>query len=161
MTSITAAIHSPELMNAAGDAAGGAGTGEPSTISANDFLTLLVTEMENQDPTAQTDPNQYINQLVQVNSLEQLIQINQNLSTVLGVPTTDSSSGDRGSTFTASAPPTVISTPNSRMHGLPAGGGHDIKAQPPVHKVLECSGNLSVPKPNAAAERVARALSGR
>ena len=51
-----------------------------STISANDFLTLLVTEMQNQDPTANTDPNEYINQLVNVNSLEQLIDINQNLS---------------------------------------------------------------------------------
>ena len=27
-----------------------------ATISANDFLTLLVTEMQNQDPTADTDP---------------------------------------------------------------------------------------------------------
>jgi len=50
-----------------------------ATITANDFLELLVTEMKNQDPTADTDPNEYINQLVQVNSLEQLIQINQDL----------------------------------------------------------------------------------
>lgn len=50
-----------------------------ASITANDFLTLLVAEMKNQDPTAQTDPNQYINQLVQVNSLQQLIQINQDL----------------------------------------------------------------------------------
>src|ERR1700738_1123822 len=55
-----------------------------STISANDFLTLLVTEMKNQDPTANNDPNAYVNQLVQVNSLEQLININQTLSTSLG-----------------------------------------------------------------------------
>src|SRR5258708_37834493 len=48
---------------------GGGNSGEASNISANDFLTLLVTEMKNQDPTANTDPNQYINQLVQVNSL--------------------------------------------------------------------------------------------
>lgn len=47
-----------------------------SSITANDFLTLLVTEMKNQDPTAQTDPNAYIDQLVQVNSLQQLISIN-------------------------------------------------------------------------------------
>ena len=52
---------------------------DSATISANDFLTLLVTEMQNQDPTADTDPNEYINQLVQVNSLEQLIDINQTL----------------------------------------------------------------------------------
>jgi flagellar basal-body rod modification protein FlgD len=72
----------------AAQTAGTSSTGSPgsssATISANDFLTLLVTEMQNQDPTASTDPNEYINQLVQVNSLEQLIDINQNLSTVLG-----------------------------------------------------------------------------
>jgi hypothetical protein len=52
-------------------------SGSNSTISSNDFLTLLVTEMKNQDPTSATDPNQYVNQLVSVNSLEQLIEINQ------------------------------------------------------------------------------------
>ncbi|MGD0891494.1 MAG: flagellar hook capping FlgD N-terminal domain-containing protein [Terracidiphilus sp.] len=69
---------------------------DSSTISANDFLTLLVTEMQNQDPTADTDPNEYINQLVQVNSLEQLIDINQNLSTALGDSTTSSGSSSTG-----------------------------------------------------------------
>ena len=59
---------------------------DSATISANDFLTLLVTEMQNQDPTADTDPNEYINQLVNVNSLEQLISINQNLSTAVRRP---------------------------------------------------------------------------
>ena len=44
-------------------------------IIANDFLTLLVTELKNQDPTANTDPNAYVDQFVQVNSLQQLIQI--------------------------------------------------------------------------------------
>lgn len=52
-----------------------------SMITANDFLTLLVTELKNQDPTANTDPNAYVDQLVQVNSLQQLIQINQNTTT--------------------------------------------------------------------------------
>src|SRR5579872_17960 len=55
-----------------------------ATISANDFLSLLVTEMQNQDPTATTDPNEYINQLVNVNSLEQLIDINQTLTSAYG-----------------------------------------------------------------------------
>lgn len=61
-----------------------------ATITANDFLTLLVTELKNQDPTANTDPNAYVNQLVQVNSLQQLIQINQN--TDAATPTTNSGS---------------------------------------------------------------------
>ncbi|HTH52944.1 MAG TPA: flagellar hook capping FlgD N-terminal domain-containing protein [Edaphobacter sp.] len=56
-------------------------TTDNSTITANDFLTLLVTELKNQDPTQPTDPNAYIQQLVGVNSLQQLISMNQGLST--------------------------------------------------------------------------------
>src|SRR3954454_23096762 len=60
------------------DTSGTSSDQNSATITANDFLTLLVTELKNQDPTANTDPNAYVNQLVQVNSLQQLIQINQN-----------------------------------------------------------------------------------
>jgi flagellar basal-body rod modification protein FlgD len=55
-------------------------TTDNSTITSNDFLTLLVNELKNQDPTQPTDPNAYISQLVGVNSLQQLIQINQGLT---------------------------------------------------------------------------------
>jgi flagellar basal-body rod modification protein FlgD len=53
-----------------------------TTITANDFLTLLVAEMKNQDPTQPTDPNAYISQMVQVNSLQQLIGINQGITSL-------------------------------------------------------------------------------
>jgi flagellar basal-body rod modification protein FlgD len=55
-------------------------TTDNSTVTANDFLTLLVSELKNQDPTQPTDPGAYIQQLVGVNSLQQLIQINQGLT---------------------------------------------------------------------------------
>src|SRR5271165_6319665 len=93
---------SPMASAAAGSGAASGATGTNSSsgnsaaISANDFLSLLVTEMQNQDPTAQTDPNEYINQLVQVNSLEQLIDINKNLTTAIGTPGS-TSSGSTGS----------------------------------------------------------------
>ena len=76
-----AAQHSPSVNANAGPSSTAAGgqANSSSGIGANDFLTLLVTEMQNQDPTATTDPNEYINQLVSVNSLEQLIQINETL----------------------------------------------------------------------------------
>jgi len=87
-----------------GGSDGSGDSGGSATISANDFLTLLVTEMQNQDPTDQTDPNEYINQLVQVNSLEQLIDINQTLSTGLGQSTgTGSTSDGSSSSFPAGA----------------------------------------------------------
>ena len=88
------ALTGPAPMDTASGGSGGTdGTTSSATISANDFLTLLVTEMQNQDPTADTDPNEYINQLVQVNSLEQLIDINQNLTTALGGSGSGSGSG--------------------------------------------------------------------
>ena len=55
-------------------------TGSAGDITSNDFLTLLVSELKNQDPTQPTDPNAYITQMVGVNSLQQLISINQELS---------------------------------------------------------------------------------
>jgi flagellar basal-body rod modification protein FlgD len=68
-----------------------------TTITADDFLTLLVAEMKNQDPTQPTDPNQYITQMVDVNSLQQLIGINQ------GVTSLDSAAGaSTGSTASSS-----------------------------------------------------------
>jgi flagellar basal-body rod modification protein FlgD len=59
-----------------------------STITSSDFLTLLVSELQNQDPTQPTDPNAYITQLVGVNSLQQLIQINSGLTSIEKPPTT-------------------------------------------------------------------------
>ena len=74
------------------DEAGSGSGADSTTITANDFLQLLVAEMKNQDPTADQDPNAYIDQLVQVNSLQQLIAINQDLSGLNG-----GSSGGGGS----------------------------------------------------------------
>ena len=54
-------------------------TASSGDITSNDFLTLLVSELKNQDPTQPTDPNAYITQMVGVNSLQQLISINQEL----------------------------------------------------------------------------------
>jgi flagellar basal-body rod modification protein FlgD len=82
---------------------------DPSNITSDDFLTLLVSELKNQDPTQPTDPNQYITQLAQVNSLQQLISINQGIGTLDGAILEPSSppSGSSGSNVSASAVATV------------------------------------------------------
>jgi flagellar basal-body rod modification protein FlgD len=76
----TASGASGAAVPASTSAASSADTSGSTTITANDFLQLLVAEMKNQDPTSQQDPNAYIDQLVQVNSLQQLIAINQDLN---------------------------------------------------------------------------------
>jgi flagellar basal-body rod modification protein FlgD len=58
-----------------------------------------VAEMKNQDPTQPTDPNAYITQMVDVNSLQQLIGINQgitSLDSAAGTSTTPSANAVNG-----------------------------------------------------------------
>lgn len=52
------------------------------------FMKLLVTQLQNQDPLSPTDPSTFVNQLVGVNSLDQLTQINQLLQGALGSTST-------------------------------------------------------------------------
>lgn len=97
-------VHHPTVppmtaLDSSSGSSGASNSNGDTTISANDFLTLLVAEMKNQDPTADTDPNAYIDQLVQVNSLQQLIQINQDLG---GSGSTSGSSSSAASNVTSS-----------------------------------------------------------
>jgi flagellar basal-body rod modification protein FlgD len=55
----------------------------------NAFLKLLVEQLKHQDPLAPQDGTQFVAQLAQFNSLEQLISINDRLGEVIGKnPTT-------------------------------------------------------------------------
>ena len=140
-------LHKITVPDISAKSADSSSESDSSTISANDFLTLLVTEMKNQDPTATTDPNEYINQLVGVNSLQQLISINQTLS--------DDLSAKPDSSAPAATTPTKT-VPSSLAHGVPA--------MPVVDRTItgtamrHSSGNLDIPAASAAAQRVANAL---
>lgn len=48
------------------------------------FLKLLVAQMQNQDPFSPQDPTQYVTQLAQFNSLEQMMSMNDNLEALMG-----------------------------------------------------------------------------
>lgn len=134
-----------------------------ATISANDFLTLLVTEMQNQDPTATTDPNEYINQLVNVNSLEQLISINQTLQDAAG---TTSDSTTAGGVQAAST--SATSTPQIALHAKASAAAASSAASAAAATTSSAStttshaavahGNLSAPAASRSALRVAHAL---
>jgi flagellar basal-body rod modification protein FlgD len=149
-------------MSSTQSTSGGSGD-DGSTVSANDFLTLLVTEMKNQDPTANTDPNEYINQLVQVNSLEQLISINQNLSTALG--DSGNASGQAISAHAMSSqqagksgPGVAVPASSFRQSSSPTGDMPEAIGHSKA--VAVAAGNLGVPHTAPAAHRVAQALSG-
>jgi flagellar basal-body rod modification protein FlgD len=59
-------------------------------LSGDDFMTLLVAELKNQDPTQPLDPTQFMAQLVELNQLEQTIQIREILQQSFGAPSSTS-----------------------------------------------------------------------
>lgn len=103
-----------------------AGTGAASAPAAaatdplaneSTFLTLLVSQLQNQDPLDPVDSNQFITQLTGYSQLEQLIGIHSD-TTSLATGTPASSSSGSGS---AAATPevTAAATPNGAGGLLP------------------------------------------
>ena len=84
-------------------AAGTSSTSTPSLAGgstdplANEstFLTLLVSQLQNQDPLNPTDSNTFVSQLTSYSQLEQLIDINKNTTAATGATT-----GTTGNTTT-------------------------------------------------------------
>lgn len=77
--------------NAAATASSGSTTATPTgstalnSLSANfgDFLKLLMTQLQNQDPTSPLDTNQFTTELVQFSSVEQQINTNTSLTQLI------------------------------------------------------------------------------
>lgn len=86
---ITPAIAAPQTgQSASNTAAASSSTGSSSSSNLglssssleSTFLNLLVTELQNQDPTQPVDPTAMVGQMVSLNQLDQLISINQTLT---------------------------------------------------------------------------------
>jgi len=51
----------------------------PKSVTESDFLTLLVAQMKNQDPTNPADSTAFVTQLAQFSQLEQVIGIRSDI----------------------------------------------------------------------------------
>lgn len=89
-------------------ASSGSGNGLSSGNLESTFLNLLVTELQNQDPTSPVDPTQMVGQMVSLNQLDQLISINQTLTTLAG-----SAAPAGTSPATVAAKPAMSSAPTT------------------------------------------------
>jgi flagellar biosynthetic protein FliQ len=63
--------------------ASSAASAATQSLSYNDFLTLLMAEMKNQDPTQPMDPSQMVSQLATVSEVGQAVQSNTTLASLL------------------------------------------------------------------------------
>ena len=84
--SLTAAANSAASTSASSaSTAAAAGNGAMGTLSGNfqTFLKMLMTQLQNQDPTSPLDTNQFTSQLVQFASVEQQINTNSSLTSLI------------------------------------------------------------------------------
>lgn len=67
------------------DTSGSGSNSSLAGLSSNfgDFLNLLMTQLQNQDPTSPLDTNQFTSELVQFSSVEQQIQTNSGLTQLI------------------------------------------------------------------------------
>jgi flagellar basal-body rod modification protein FlgD len=85
-TTPTTTVPTPTTGTSGTNASGTAGTTDAfSQLSGNfqTFLTLLTTQLKNQDPTSPMDSNQFTQQLVEYSQVEQQINTNTNLHTLI------------------------------------------------------------------------------
>ena len=76
----TTPVSNSAATSSASSAAAAATT---QSLSYNDFLTLLMAEMKNQDPTQPMDPSQMVSQLATVSEVGQAVQTNTTLASLL------------------------------------------------------------------------------
>src|ERR1700758_617199 len=67
------------------------GTNAAGNLAGNftEFLSLLTTQLQHQDPTSPLDPNQFTTELVQFASVEQQINTNTSLNTLISLQQTE------------------------------------------------------------------------
>lgn len=83
--SIASVVAQQNAAQAQAAAASQAGSAATSSLDGNfnDFLNMLMTQLQNQDPTSPMDTDQFTSELVQFSSVEQQIQTNSSLTQLI------------------------------------------------------------------------------
>jgi flagellar basal-body rod modification protein FlgD len=132
--------------------ASGASTSNSSSASSVEsqyqvFLTMLTTELQNQDPTQPLDSSQFTSQLAQFSGLEQQLQTNSLLTTIANDQTSNSIGGALGyigHTIEATGDqftlPGVSSTSNSGTSNSGSDGSSSTDNSAPLAFALASAG---------------------
>jgi len=75
--------------------------GSGASVDYNSFLKLMLAEMKNQDPTAPTDASEYVAQFATFSQVEQAMQTNSKLDTMLSSLALSQADGLIGRTITS------------------------------------------------------------
>ena len=87
-----AAVSTAGTASASGAGGGASGAGSNALLKLgsnfNDFLHLLTTQLQNQDPTSPMDTNQFTSELVQFTGVQQEVATNSSLSQLIALQQT-------------------------------------------------------------------------
>jgi flagellar basal-body rod modification protein FlgD len=97
IASTNAVTNSSAVPNTASNTSSSSSTG----LGYDQFLTLLVTEMKNQDPTDPMDPTQTVSQLASFSAVEQAVKTNATLSSILASTSLSQAGAFVGKTVTS------------------------------------------------------------
>ncbi len=100
-----------------------------SVMGKDDFLRLLVTQLQNQDPLNPQDPTEFTAQLAQFSSLEQLFSVNENLGKVVS----SSQEMERMSALSLIGKEVVSDSGAFHFNGKPLALGYELGAS--AHEV--------------------------
>jgi flagellar hook assembly protein FlgD len=97
MTSVNPVFSNATAASAASASSNSASNTARNTLGPDAFITLLTAQLQAQDPLSPMDPNQMVSELTSMNTLQQIIQIRQDLDALAGAvqaPSTGSGSGN-------------------------------------------------------------------
>lgn len=88
---MSGSVTSPSTVSAAGTAGSSSTTQATTALASNeqDFMKLLLTQLQNQDPSSPVDTQQFTSQLVQYATVEQQINTNSNLNQLINLTQAD------------------------------------------------------------------------
>ena len=74
-----------------------------NTLGPDSFITLLTAQLQAQDPLSPMDPDQMVNELTSINTLQQIIQMRTDMDTLVGaLPQGQSGTGTGSGSGTSS-----------------------------------------------------------
>src|SRR5271165_4352703 len=70
----------PTTAATGGSGASGTGAAGATTLGGTDFLTLMLAQLKNQDPTSPVDSNEFLGQLASLSEVQGITQLNTSFS---------------------------------------------------------------------------------
>jgi len=123
------------LASAAAPAPNTATTRSPTDLGPDAFITLLTAQLQAQNPLNPMDPNQMVTELTSMNTLQEIIQIRQDMDILANPP--------------AATPPSASATA-ARSHSSPASAAFSPVAANAVAEGLAALSKSLVSSPAAA-----------